>query len=435
MREARLAHSASTLAQQTRPPHRQNPPRDGLVRRLRAGADGRPPAQAARSARRACRRPRRSAQVAPGAAWSDGSPPWWTRTAAATRPAPARPPAGSTGTLVRVERDAVGGLRPRQLHRGSKDLRSASGAARVRKRAIGDSPVVPWTCAGGRLQPGRQVPLQRAPAGANRATDGGSEPTLALVLDLGPRLRSGRGPAARSSSAPRTPPRQELRRRRSPPWADTSAPAFGAPSPAPRRSARSTMPSTTTAATLSETPGVPAAGGSPPELVRRRAGRVRHRPHAEVGPHVRSGYAVRAGRRRAPRRSSRRKPRRARSPKSAARPRCPETPGRRGDHAALHGSFRRPSATVHPLPRRRRPAHPENDGEVATATVGVDSRRGRWHAGLAMAYSVGDGLYTHATAAGGGVRSSLASVHPFRAIRDQRTGQRLGVCSATEAGN
>ena len=53
------------------------------------------------------------------------------------------------------------------------------------------------------------------------------------------------------------------------------------------------------------------------------------------------------------------------------------------------------------------------DGEVATATVGVDSRRGRWHAGLAMAYSVGDGLYTHATAAGGGVRSSLASVHPF----------------------
>ena len=53
------------------------------------------------------------------------------------------------------------------------------------------------------------------------------------------------------------------------------------------------------------------------------------------------------------------------------------------------------------------------DGEVSTATLGLDSRWGRWHAGMAMAYSMGDGLYTHPKVAGGEVSSTLASLHPF----------------------
>ena len=53
------------------------------------------------------------------------------------------------------------------------------------------------------------------------------------------------------------------------------------------------------------------------------------------------------------------------------------------------------------------------DGEVSTATLGLDSRWGRWHAGMAMAYSMGDGLYTHPRVAGGEVSSTLASLHPF----------------------
>ena len=57
------------------------------------------------------------------------------------------------------------------------------------------------------------------------------------------------------------------------------------------------------------------------------------------------------------------------------------------------------------------------DGEVATATLGLDSRFGRWLAGAAVAYSVGEGAYGHETAAGGDVTSSLASLHPYASYR------------------
>ena len=53
------------------------------------------------------------------------------------------------------------------------------------------------------------------------------------------------------------------------------------------------------------------------------------------------------------------------------------------------------------------------NGEVATATLGADSRWGRWHGGVALAYSEGDGVYTHPQATGGAVRSTLTSLHPF----------------------
>ena len=52
-------------------------------------------------------------------------------------------------------------------------------------------------------------------------------------------------------------------------------------------------------------------------------------------------------------------------------------------------------------------------GEVATATVGVDTRRERWLAGVAVSYSLGDGAYTQAQAGGGTLASTLASVSPF----------------------
>ena len=52
-------------------------------------------------------------------------------------------------------------------------------------------------------------------------------------------------------------------------------------------------------------------------------------------------------------------------------------------------------------------------GEVATATVGVDTRRDRWLAGVAVSYSLGDGAYTQAQAGGGTLASTLASVSPF----------------------
>ena len=52
------------------------------------------------------------------------------------------------------------------------------------------------------------------------------------------------------------------------------------------------------------------------------------------------------------------------------------------------------------------------DGEVATAMLGVDSRRGRWLAGVTLAHSEGDGAYTH-PAAGGGVTSRLTSLNPY----------------------
>ena len=53
------------------------------------------------------------------------------------------------------------------------------------------------------------------------------------------------------------------------------------------------------------------------------------------------------------------------------------------------------------------------DGEVATATMGVDSRRGRWLGGIALSLSEGEGAYRHPTAAGGLVTSTLASVNPY----------------------
>ena len=62
-------------------------------------------------------------------------------------------------------------------------------------------------------------------------------------------------------------------------------------------------------------------------------------------------------------------------------------------------------------------------GEVATATLGADSRGGRWHGGVALAYSEGDGVYTHPQATGGAVRSTLTSLHPFARYEvNERTG-------------
>ena len=52
-------------------------------------------------------------------------------------------------------------------------------------------------------------------------------------------------------------------------------------------------------------------------------------------------------------------------------------------------------------------------GEVATATVGFDTRRDRWLAGVAVSYSLGDGAYTQAQGGGGTLASSLANVSPF----------------------
>ena len=53
------------------------------------------------------------------------------------------------------------------------------------------------------------------------------------------------------------------------------------------------------------------------------------------------------------------------------------------------------------------------DGEMSTATLGVDSRWGRWQGGLALAYSEGEGAYTQGGPAGGAVRSEMTGLHPF----------------------
>ena len=53
------------------------------------------------------------------------------------------------------------------------------------------------------------------------------------------------------------------------------------------------------------------------------------------------------------------------------------------------------------------------DGEVATATLGLDSRWDRWMAGVALAFSEGQGAYTHTEGIGGEVSSSLSSLHPY----------------------
>ena len=52
-------------------------------------------------------------------------------------------------------------------------------------------------------------------------------------------------------------------------------------------------------------------------------------------------------------------------------------------------------------------------GDVATATLGVDSRWDRWIAGVALSYSEGEGAYTHREATGGAVTSAQTSLHPF----------------------
>ena len=53
------------------------------------------------------------------------------------------------------------------------------------------------------------------------------------------------------------------------------------------------------------------------------------------------------------------------------------------------------------------------DGEVATAMLGFDSRWDRWLAGLVVSYSEGQGTYTHPTASGGAVTSTMAGLHPY----------------------
>ena len=53
------------------------------------------------------------------------------------------------------------------------------------------------------------------------------------------------------------------------------------------------------------------------------------------------------------------------------------------------------------------------DGEVATAMLGFDSRWDRWHAGVVVSYSEGQGAYTHPTASGGAVKSTMTGLHPY----------------------
>ena len=53
------------------------------------------------------------------------------------------------------------------------------------------------------------------------------------------------------------------------------------------------------------------------------------------------------------------------------------------------------------------------NGDVTTATVGFDTRRERWMAGLALAYSEGQGAYTHRIATSGAMDSSLTSLIPY----------------------
>ena len=57
------------------------------------------------------------------------------------------------------------------------------------------------------------------------------------------------------------------------------------------------------------------------------------------------------------------------------------------------------------------------DGEVATAMLGGDIARNRWLAGAVLAHSRGEGGFTHATASGGAVTSTLTSLHPFAHYR------------------
>ena len=53
------------------------------------------------------------------------------------------------------------------------------------------------------------------------------------------------------------------------------------------------------------------------------------------------------------------------------------------------------------------------NGEVATAILGMDSRWDRWRAGVTLSQSMGEGAYTHPTATGGAVSSTLTSLNPY----------------------
>ena len=53
------------------------------------------------------------------------------------------------------------------------------------------------------------------------------------------------------------------------------------------------------------------------------------------------------------------------------------------------------------------------EGEVATGMLGVDSRWGRWRAGVVASHSRGQGTYTPPTAPGGAVASTLTALHPY----------------------
>ena len=53
------------------------------------------------------------------------------------------------------------------------------------------------------------------------------------------------------------------------------------------------------------------------------------------------------------------------------------------------------------------------NGTVTTATLGVDGVWKRWLSGLLLAYSEGDGSFTHLDMPGGDVSSSLTSLHPY----------------------
>ena len=53
------------------------------------------------------------------------------------------------------------------------------------------------------------------------------------------------------------------------------------------------------------------------------------------------------------------------------------------------------------------------DGGLATATLGFDTRRDRWLAGLALSHARGDGAYSRAGHGGGDASSSLTSLAPY----------------------
>ena len=57
------------------------------------------------------------------------------------------------------------------------------------------------------------------------------------------------------------------------------------------------------------------------------------------------------------------------------------------------------------------------NGTVTTAALGVDGIWKRWLTGLLLAYSEGDGAFSHVDLPGGDVTSSLTSLHPYAAYR------------------